>query len=120
MLPDAPEFYIFTATDNRFGIDGGAKLLAKSEGFAQQGGEAIEAALLRQQFCGAGGLARRGVAGDLSFDDGEIDAADAGRFASAENITHGGLLRVIDANKAGTKFAAEERGQFGIGHEMKS
>ncbi|MFZ0335697.1 MAG: hypothetical protein WAL69_16295, partial [Candidatus Acidiferrales bacterium] len=55
MLPDAPEFYIFTATDNRFGIDGGAKLLAKSERFAQQGGEAIEAALLRQQFCGAGG-----------------------------------------------------------------
>jgi hypothetical protein len=63
------------------------------------------------------GLTGGGVTGDLTLDESCIDAANAAWFASAIDIGHRGLLHCVHFDNAIFKGAAEQYGQFSVGHE---
>ena len=49
-----------------------------------------------------------------------LDAADAGRFASAKCIGHGRSLKVIDLHTAVFRSGSRAGGKLGVGNQMKS
>src|SRR5262245_30225207 len=62
-------------------------------------------------------LSRGGEAGDLSFDERAIDAADARELSRAKNGRQARLLRLIDGDKALFDPASQKHRQFQIRNE---
>ena len=110
---DAAERDVFAAADERVVGGEGFQFGAECEGPFQRGGEAA-VALEGGRRAGARFVvaARGGEAGDLAFHDGEIESADARHFAGGVDSV--AVCWIIDA------AAAEERQQFGIGHEAEA
>ncbi len=62
----------------------------------------------------------RGVAGNFTFDERELEAADSGGLAGAVCAVHRGLLIVIHVNKTVAEAAAAHARQLDVGNQMKA
>ena len=96
------------------------QLQTQSEGFAHRVRKAAHPDELTGDVASFAERACRCEPGNLAFKDGHIDAANAGRFAGAENMVDRSSLQLVDCHEAVSKFAAEERRQLYVGYKMKA
>lgn len=111
-MPDGAEGDVFTAADNGFGSGEIAQLRAEPEGFVDT--------TIKANGAVAGGVEGPGAVeiepGDLTFEDGTIDATGPGPV----DVGDGGALFRIRDDLAGFDGAAEESGEFGVGDEAEA
>src|SRR5579872_3277125 len=109
------------ATANQgLGVGQFFQLGTEGKGSLQSGSGAAQPVAPGEQRAGGIEAAGGGIPGNLPFEQRQLQAADAGGLAGTVNAGHCSLLKIIYTDCAMFYGAAQERGQLGVGHEMKA
>src|SRR5512146_2162105 len=100
MLAQAREGDVLAAANQGLGAGQFFQLGTEGKGALEAGSEAAESASFRKQ--GAGGIEATGggITGNPSFDQRQLQAADASGFAGTVNGGHRSLLEIVHRNFA--------------------